>query len=418
MMNCRLLAKSLLCLAVAAMPVGVKGQRNEILNDRIASLQVVAGNDWMSLPVITLGSGTPVTIAFDDLTHEYHRYVYRIEHCEADWTLSEDLFVSDYIDGFNDGQPIDDLEESLNTNVLYTHYRLRIPNEKCNIRMSGNYRVTIYDENNDNEEVLRACFMVVEPRMGITMNVTTNTDVDINNAHQQVEMRLRYGSLSVTDLERQLKICVLQNSRWDNAVVNPKAQYVMNDGLQWSHCRELIFWGGNEYRKFEMLDETHTTLGLEAIDWDGQAYHAYLWPDEPRPSYVYDEDANGAFLIRNTDYEEVDRTCEYMLVHFRLLSPELDGTVYVNGMWTHDQLLPRFQMEYNREEHAYEAVIPLKLGYYSYQYLLVDDFGQPRPVPSEGTYFQTENEYEAFVYYRGIGERADRLVGYEKVKTK
>ena len=105
-----------------------EAQRHEVLSDRIASLQVVAGGDWMSLPVLTMGSGERLSIDFDDLTHEYHRYVYKVEHCEADWTVSEDIFVSDYIAGFNDGQPIDDLEESLNTNVLYTHYRLKLPN--------------------------------------------------------------------------------------------------------------------------------------------------------------------------------------------------------------------------------------------------------------------------------------------------
>ncbi|MCR5129929.1 MAG: DUF5103 domain-containing protein [Prevotella sp.] len=415
----RRLALLLLWALSGGMATTLHAQYNEILNDRIASLQVVAGNDWLSLPVITMGNLSPITISFDDLTHEYHRYVYRIEHCEADWSTSEDLFVSDFVDGFNDGQPLNDLEESLNTNVLYTHYRLQIPNEHCRIKLSGNYRVTIYDENNDDEEVLRVYFMVVEPRMGISMNITTNTDIDINNAHQQVEMKLAYGSLNVTDIERQLKIYVLQNSRWDCAVVNPKPQFVMNDGLQWSHNRDLIFWGGNEYRKFEMLDVTHTTMGLESINWDGESYHAYVWPDEPRPSYIYDEDANGAFLIRNTDYEDdVDRTSEYMLVHFRMISPEYPGRVYVNGMWTHDWFLPQYEMQYNHEEKCYDAVIPLKQGYYSYQYLLLTDDGAIRPVPSEGTFYQTENQYEAFVYYRGFGERTDRLVGYGKVTYK
>ena len=78
-----------------------RAQRNRILNPDIASLQVVAGNNWLSMPVIGLGEGVPVNIAFDDLTHEYRRYAYKVEHCNADWSTSGDLFVSDYIDGFN-----------------------------------------------------------------------------------------------------------------------------------------------------------------------------------------------------------------------------------------------------------------------------------------------------------------------------
>ena len=140
-------------------------QRHEIISNRIASLQVMVGNDWLSPPIMTLNGNSPLNIDFDDLTHEYHRYVYKVEHCEADWTPSEDLFVSDFIDGFNDGRALEDLEESLNTNVLYTHYHLQIPNSECRLKISGNYRVTIYDENNDDEEMLKVCFMVVEPKM-------------------------------------------------------------------------------------------------------------------------------------------------------------------------------------------------------------------------------------------------------------
>ena len=94
------------------------GQNNEIYDKGIASLQVVAGDDWMALPVITLGADGPenrINISFDDLTHTYHRYAYKIEHCEADWTVSEELFSSDYVAGFQEGNTIEDYEESVNT---------------------------------------------------------------------------------------------------------------------------------------------------------------------------------------------------------------------------------------------------------------------------------------------------------------
>ena len=145
----------------------VSGQRNEILSNRIASLQVMAGDRWMALPIVQLNGSEPICIDFDDLTHEYHRYTYKIEHCEADWTVSEELFPNDYISGFTEGNTIDDYQESLNTNILYTHYALRIPNDRCRIKMSGNYKLTVMDENNDNEPMFTACFMVLEPLMGV-----------------------------------------------------------------------------------------------------------------------------------------------------------------------------------------------------------------------------------------------------------
>ena len=397
--------------------VAGRAQRNRILNPDIASLQVVAGNNWLSMPVIDLGEGVPVNIAFDDLTHEYRRYAYKVEHCNADWSTSGDLFVSDYIDGFNADNVIEHVEQSINTNMLYTHYRFQIPNERCKLKMSGNYRVTIYDANDDDKAVAECCFMVVEPRMGIKLSVDANTDKGINSRWQQVAMEVKYGGgLSVTDVQRQIYTVVMQNGRWDNAVVNAKPQFVMGDGLRWSHNPQLVFEAGNEYRKFEMLDVRQANMGVEKIDWDGEAYHAYLWPDEPRGSYVFDEDANGAFYIRNSDNRENNSTSEYVHVHFTLRSPRLEGDVFVNGVWTNDLLAAPYKMQYDEGAQCYRLSLLLKQGYYSYQYVWQQSNGQIATVPSEGSFYQTENRYQALVYYRKLGERADRLVGFAEIR--
>ena len=392
--------------------LNICAQRNEILDKNIASLQVVANNDWLSLPIITLNSNDFVNISFDDLTHEYHRYCYKIEHCEADWQTSSALFESDYIDGFASGNTIDDVQESTNTVQLYTHYNISFPNNKCRPKISGNYRVTIYDENDEKHVVCRAYFMIVEPSMGVHLNVTTNTDIDINGKHQQVEMAVDYGNNIVSNPQTQIKTVVTQNNRWDNAVVNARPQYIKANGLQWIHCKDYIFDGGNEYRKFETLDVTHTTMGLESINWDGHNYHAWIWTDEPRPSYIYDKDANGAFLIRNSDNIDNDVNSDYIITHFRLKSPQTADPIYINGFFTNDRFLPQYEMKWNEKNQQYEGELLLKQGYYSYQYLMMKPEGKLKPVPSEGNFYQTENTYQALIYFKANGDRTDRLVGY------
>ena len=396
----------------------VQAQRNLILNDKIASLQVVAGTDWLSPPVINLHEGTPIHIAFDDLTHQYHRYTYKIEHCEADWSISKDLFTSDFIDGFSSGNLIEDVKESQNTNVLYSHYSFQIPNTRCRLKMSGNYKVTIYDDNDEETPVIECFFMVVEPLMSIRLEVTSNTEKEINGRYQQVNMQVNYGSMKVSDVSGQISTVVLQNGRWDNAVVNPKPQYISADGLRWNHNKNLIFMAGNEYRKFEMLDVSHTTMGLESISWDGSHYNAYVWTDEPRQSYVYDRDANGAFYIRNSDNSENDWTSDYVTVHFRLKGPRVNGQVYLNAVWTNDRFTPEYQMMYDEAKQIYRASVRLKQGYYSYQYLVLKPDGTTAPFPTEGSFYQTENTYQALIYYKGNGERTDRLVGYNQIQLK
>jgi len=402
------IALLLMCETVAV------AQRHEVVDSRIASLQVVAGDNWLSIPIIELGGEEVINIAFDDLTHEYRRYAYRLEHCEADWTVSQSLFKSDYCEGFTEGNTIEDITESVNTNVLYTHYSLQIPNAKCRPKMSGNYRLTIYDEDDDHT-VATVCFMIVEPLMYIQLSATTNTDIDVNGRHQQLEMQLGYGDLRVVNPQTEIKTVVMQNGRWDNAVINPKPQYYMGTAMRWQHCRDLIFEAGNEYRKFETLSTSNSTMGIEWVEWDGKDYHSYPWTATPRPHYVYDESANGAFYIRNSDNIENDYASEYIYVHFRLKTPQTSNDIYLNGNWTNDRFTPQYRMDYNSATEQYEKTVLLKQGYYSYQYLEAVSDNVFRPLRSEGSFYQTENDYYVLAYYRGIGERTDRLVGFARL---
>ena len=388
--------------------------KNAIYDANVKTLQVVVNQDWLSSPpVMRLGTDDVLNIGFDELSHTYHRYVYKLEHCEADWSASESLFESDWLEGFN-GNPIEDYENSLNTTVLYTHYRLQIPNDHCRLKMSGNYRLHVYDE--DEEEVLCAEFMVAEALMNIGLSVTTNTDIDFNMSHQQVSMTVNYGNaIHLTNEKEQLWTVVMQNGREDNAKVNVKPDYRQPGQLRWDHNRGLIFDAGNEYHKFEVLDVSHPTMGIDRMEWDGHYYQAYPFVNTPRRSYLYDQDANGAFYIRNSDNIENDRTCDYVYVNYQLSPAEPhDGDVIIEGCWTTESD-DHYLMTYDEEEKSYHAKVLQKQGYYSYQYLLRDTAGKTHVMPEEGSFFETENKYQALVYYKGSTERTWRLAGYQQI---
>ena len=387
--------------------------KNKILNQNVKSLQVVVNQNWLASPAImTLNSNDVLHVDFDELSHNYHRYTYRLEHCEANWTASEEIFESDWLEGFND-LPIEDYENSINTVVQYTHYQLQIPNDRCRLKMSGNYRLHIIDE--DGEEAACAEFMVKEDLMSIGLDITTNTDISYNTSHQQVSMTLNYNGLHVTDPEEQLQTVVMQNGREDNCKLNPKPNYKTGQGLKWLHNRELIFEAGNEYRKFEVLDVTHPTMGIDRISWDGQNYQAHPFVCEPRRNYLYDEDANGAFYIRNSDNRENNTISEYVYVHYQLgpAMPYEQADLIVDGQWTTEDW-HHYVMDYDAATATYHATILQKQGYYSFQFLMRDKDGTTHPVPEEGSFYQTENRYQALVYYKGTGERTWRLVGCQR----
>lgn len=414
----RIFFRNIFILLLLVVACRANAQRNEILNDRIQSLTVNANGDWQAMPIYELRTGF-VDIDFDDMTHEQRRYAYKIEHCDADWNASTGLFDSDFCQGFTSGNLIDDSQESLLTNALYTHYHLRIPNEKCIPTISGNYRITVYDDNDDEKPVFTACFMVAEPplsSMGVHLQVTGNTDATINTSHQQVSMDLSYGPYSVTNPLQQIHTVVLQNGRWDDQRVNARPQYVMNDGMRWAHNPSYIFLAGNEFHKFEILSTDVASMGIDRIQWDGSMFHAYPFVSIPRQHYIYDEDADGAFVIRNSDNENVNTESDYMMVHFQLECPEpVDGDVYVSGRFTNNRFLDRYRMEYDDSTHRYHTQVLMKLGYYNYQYLMFTG-GKATVMPAEGSFYQTQNRYQAFVYFRETGGRTDRLVGFTETE--
>jgi hypothetical protein len=397
------------------MMAGTMNAKHIIYDQTIKSLQAVVNQDWLSPAVMRLHSDDVLNVSFDELSHDYHRYIYRVEHCEADWTSSTSLFESDWLEGFNNN-PIDDYDRSVNTTVAYTHYKFQIPNDRMRLRLSGNYRIHIYDNEDDEREVITVDFCITEQSMPLAMTITTNTDIDTNVSHQQVSLAVNYGVARVTDPANQLRVVVMQNGREDNWKVNPKPTILSGSGAEWQHSRELIFDAGNEYRKYEVLDVSHPTMGIDHIHWNGEGYEVYPFIDEPRPHYLYDEDANGSFFIRNSDNWQIETTCEYVWVMYRMKCQELlAGKMIIDGWWTTDDNRNTYEMTYDQDAGMYTAKVLQKQGYYSYQYLWQHPDGSVHTAPSEGSFYQTENRYQALVYYRGINDQTWRLTAFRQL---
>lgn len=385
---------------------------NRIFSSRVKSLTSIVNGDWQNRPVMTLNSSDVLSIGFDEFSHNYHRLVYHLDHCEADWSVSEDIFESDWLHGFND-EPIANYLNSINTTVLYTHYQLTIPNDRCQLTMSGNYRLTVYDEDNANEKLLEVEFYVVEPVMTIGMEATTNTDIDHNVSHQQLSISLLYNNLRITNRDEQLYTVVMQNWQEDATRRNIQPNHITPHGLLWQHNRQLIFDGGNEFHKFEVLDVTHPTMGIDRIRWDGTNYQVYPFAATVCRNYLTDVDTDGAFCIRNSDNFESEHTCDYVWVNYELQSP-YQGELYINGQWTTDANKEHYLMRYDGERKIYYTALLQKQGYYNYRFVTADG----KLAPSEGNFYQTENRYQVLVYYKEVGGRTWQLVGYKSLELR
>lgn len=405
------LVLSLVCLAAQA-------QRHRILDPNIRTLTVEAGEDGGSLPIITLDGDDALLIGFDEMTHEFSRFLYRIEHLDCDFQPTADLFESEYVQSAAEEEVIEDFEPSYGVVTNYTHYSLTFPNERMQPLVSGNYRLTIRRDEDDDEDhpVAVVYFGVIDEKTSIALEATTNTDIDFQNAHQQLAMAVDLGNLLVRNPLAEVKTIVLQNRRWDNAVLNPEPTSIRDGMLVWSHCDDLIFSAGNEYHSFEMLSTRYPGMHLETLRWQPSlnAYRAELFPDQAARNYLRIDDRNGQFVCNCDDGDDPDVQSEYAYVHFTLQADEVpDADVFIDGWWTHNRFTRENRMDYNAATGAYEADLYLKLGYYNYQYLTLP---RQNPIPAQtsplqGDFYQTENEYTVLVYYRRQGDRYWQLVG-------
>jgi len=397
----------------------VKSQtyRTQIFDNQIKTLQIgLTGIDF-SLPVINLNDNATLAVSFDELSHEAHNYRYRVLHCNADWTASQ-LVSNEYLIGFTQGE-ITDYALSVSTLVHYTHYRLTLPNEQMQFRISGNYVLQIY-ENDVNQPIAQACFSVAEPKVEISGRVRGNTDTELNGALQQLDFEVNLSGLSVSDPQNDIKVNVRQNQRIDNQILNLKPTYFNRSKLSFINNKNLIFEGGNEYHRFDISSLYAASYGLDFVNYDRKINNAFLTSYSRPNIYVSAQDVNGKFLINFQEaFSDVAVEADYVNVNFSFASgePFFDGNVYVGGDFNYNLLDDAARMRYVIEDGKYILTYLLKQGGYNYQYWFVPKNQQIASTRrTDGSFWQTNNEYTIYVYYRGWGERYDRLIGVKVIE--
>jgi len=389
---------------------------NTIYSDNIKTVVMYRDGWKISNPIINLNSDQALILSFDDLNNERSDYYYTIYHCTRDWRISG-LAQQEYLDSYVDF-PLTDYEYSINTKIGFVNYMLRIPNENVPIRFSGNYALVVFDRNNPNLPILTWRFYVVEPKISIAARIHRATHDPSNGENQEVDFVIDKGNFPIQDPVSDIKVVITQNNRTDNAISDLKPQYVNGNILEYDYNFENTFKGENEFRFFAIRGIKYEGEGVAEISFHNPVYHATLLPHELRVQdrYSYFQEMNGNFSIEtySSDYPEIE--ADYMFVHFTLKMPQplLGGGVYVFGKLSNWQCLKQNEMVWNFEQNQYELTMLLKQGYYNFAYAY-KDYKQPivKMYNIEGSHFETENDYQIFVYYGRITDRYDRLIGYQ-----
>lgn len=377
-------------------------------NDLIKTINFRSNTNQSELPILTLNER--LYLEFDVLSPDEDDYYYVIEHYNYDWTKSN-LMKAEYLKGL-DNVRIVNYENSFNTYQIYSNYRLQIPNQQTRLKVTGNYIIKILDDYD--EIVFSRKFMVYENLVNVGVQLKRSRDVKHVNTKQSVDFTINTTNFNFNNPKQTVNTVILQNNNLKTAISVLKPQYILGNELIYRYTSESSFWGGNEYLNFETKDVRGTNLGVQFTDLE-DLYHSYLYADINRYNrgYTYNPDINGNFQITILDRDNPSIEADYTVVHFSLQNPELaNESIYVYGAFNNYALNTSNEMVFNPDSGFYEKDIKLKQGFYNYKYVLVNSEGALEEGVISGDFYETENNYKVLVYYRDLGARYDRIVGF------
>lgn len=382
-------------------------------------------SDWeVSSPIMHLGGDNMLMFSFDDIDGDSKDYYYTVIHCTHDWQASN-LMYFEYIDGF-EGLPIDDYEFSFSTFIQYTHYSIELPNQDLKFRYSGNYLLVVYQDNDQNNVVCTKRFMVVDDLLNIDAQVSQSSYSLLRDRGQKIDFTLNTSNYKVSDPLSELHVVIMQNNEWDVIIDDLEPSFINQDQIVYHHEEKNTFLASNEFRYFSFNNMRILSERIKSIVYKDPYYNIELFPDDNNLFVPYSsvDDINGKYVIETnrpdaTGFPEIE--ADYAIVKFSLpLKNNIPGsTVHIYGELCNYRLDASSTMEYNLESKQYEKYLLLKQGYYNYRYVVLSNNGSEEPDHGffEGHHWQTENDYQLFVYHKDIRAGYDKLVGYLKINS-
>lgn len=365
----------------------------------------------LDAPVVSINDSKSLVLLFDDLAYDPEQYSAKLIHCDVDWKKSA-LRNNDFSISFNEFN-IQEYSYSVNTRIPYIHYSFTVPK----VTKSGNYVLKVYRNRNEDDVILTRRFMVYEDLFSIGASIVPPAQTEDRRTLQQINVMVNYSKVDLIDPTTQVSVVIRQNQRWDNAKylaeptflnqVSKSIRYEPFDGSS-------TFRAGNEFRFVDLRFIRATGVNIGEIKVEETAIFANALVDRPRPGGVYSQylDMNGQYMVFTNDRPggnpEVESEYIYTTFYFQA---ESGRDIRMLGALTAWGKSPESKMAYEPKTGLYTTSILMKQGWYDYQYAFLTGEGFDS-YPIEGSFFETENEYEVLVYYRALGSRYDQLVGY------
>ncbi|MBC7556448.1 MAG: DUF5103 domain-containing protein [Chryseobacterium sp.] len=381
-----------------------------IFGQNIQSIQLFNPKTNDETPVI--GFNDQLILKFDDLSNSSRTYRYTIKHFDRNWE-DDNLFFTEFATGSLNAL-IEQFQYSFNTSQPYTNYTLAFPNDKIQPKISGNYELIVYQDSTEKPLFMKR-FCIVENGVNLALNITRFQDARQPELNQRVEVQAVSSGANLSSNLNSISLNVIQNNNFNNGVFNQRPSSSLGSKVLFQQL-SLAFPGNNEFYYFDnkIINQPFDQVAnVENID--GKNY-TYLFPVFAYPlNYQNQGDVNGAFYFRRNDLgieRNADREADYSWVYFNLDSDKTDKQLYVLGQFNNYVADKNSEMFYDAAKKRYTAKIYLKQGFYNYILATKDGSGLINLGEINGNFWQTENLYQAFLYYKPFGRNYDGLIGY------
>jgi hypothetical protein len=387
---------------------------SRIYVNSIKSVRMYYTGNQLSMPIINLNSNDQVELSFDDMDGDSKYYYYTYQLCNSDWTPAT-LGQFDYIKGFTQNR-ITDYHYSAVALTRYTHYRIMLPDRNMYPTRSGNYIVKVFLNGDTSQLAFTRRLLVLDSKSDVNARIMQPFNPQYAHTHQKIQFTVTTKGLDQLNASQQIKVVILQNMRWDNALTNLKPTIIRGNKLEFNN-ENSIFPAGREWRWIDLRDFHLQSERVLTADYNRNSTDIFLRNDGPLTGvpYLYYTDLNGMYTVEAIRGTNPFWEADYAMVYFSFVPPDgieyPNKNIYLFGQLTDYRFTDSVRMVFNPDKHKYETRLFLKQGYYNYTYLAVDKSNPAIYDELDGNFFETENLYTILVYYKSFSSRADELIG-------
>ena len=146
-------------------------------------------------------------------------------------------------------------------------------------------------------------FVVVDSKVQVSAQLVRPNAVSKMRTHQEVDFIVNHENMPLRNPRQEIHAVVLQNGRWDNALVGLSPLFIRANQLVFDYQDQIVFPAGKEFRPLDLRSLRFRAPMVFSIENLRDRSEVTLNKDGSRESQPYIEfnDINGKFVLETKD---------------------------------------------------------------------------------------------------------------------